>query len=524
MYKLILLTEEVEVRSSIQEVLEKENLCFEMCGVFYNSYEALDFIDIHKDIDVLIIDIKTIYDDNIELVTFFKNKFPLTKIITLVRMQELTHVQDILKYNIVYITKPMERQNFLDVLLSIKKELDEETKLYLNIENLENYKKESNEILIENALNLLIKETLDDYLIQTLHFLNLSFNDKEYVVFSIRLEEEKNVSQLEYKLVVLKKIIEETMTKKMKYVTFNHKNKKVGIVQSLTNEFNFRLLDELLNEIVIKMQRYYKCKTCIGVSLAKCGLENIKELYRQCSHALMRQNILKGSQINYYQMINEKKDFAFISEDSFKKLRYLIRYKSLDEIQVELIDLKNDCKNISNLHVFNFMLLEISSSLLKCVEDINDFIQRYTKDIYETLKDLHNLDDIFNEIQHIIKTIKISNDKNIQSTIQFSSKKVMDYLQTNYSNPNLNLDMLAEALNISVSYLCALLKKEKNGTFVKILTDIRMKKAIELLENSNIKIVEIAEKVGFTEPYYFSHSFKKYTGYSPKEFKKAKAK
>lgn len=46
--------------------------------------------------------------------------------------------------------------------------------------------------------------------------------------------------------------------------------------------------------------------------------------------------------------------------------------------------------------------------------------------------------------------------------------------------------------------------------------------ATSLLTTSADKIVTIAKKVGYNDPYYFSHCFKKYTEKSPDEFRKAK--
>ena len=62
-------------------------------------------------------------------------------------------------------------------------------------------------------------------------------------------------------------------------------------------------------------------------------------------------------------------------------------------------------------------------------------------------------------------------------------------------------------------------KKEKQTTFTKYLVALRMEKAMELLKYKTDKIIEISEQVGYNEVYYFSHSFKKYTGYSPKEYR-----
>ncbi|MCL2486095.1 MAG: helix-turn-helix transcriptional regulator, partial [Oscillospiraceae bacterium] len=57
-------------------------------------------------------------------------------------------------------------------------------------------------------------------------------------------------------------------------------------------------------------------------------------------------------------------------------------------------------------------------------------------------------------------------------------------------------------------------------SFVKMLTGMRMEKAKDLLGNPSMKIIDIAEQLGYSDPYYFSHCFKKNVGMSPKEFRK----
>ena len=53
---------------------------------------------------------------------------------------------------------------------------------------------------------------------------------------------------------------------------------------------------------------------------------------------------------------------------------------------------------------------------------------------------------------------------------------------------------------------------------MELLIQTRMEKAKELLSNTDMKNYEIAEKVGFSDPHYFSISFKKITGKTPTEF------
>jgi two-component system response regulator YesN len=81
------------------------------------------------------------------------------------------------------------------------------------------------------------------------------------------------------------------------------------------------------------------------------------------------------------------------------------------------------------------------------------------------------------------------------------------------------MEMVCEALNISTSYLTSLYKRYSSTSFNKCLVKHRIDNAREFLMNTPLKIYEIAEKVGYNDVYYFSHSFKKQTGLTPKEFR-----
>ena len=97
--------------------------------------------------------------------------------------------------------------------------------------------------------------------------------------------------------------------------------------------------------------------------------------------------------------------------------------------------------------------------------------------------------------------------------------KVKEYVMNNYKDAELSLTSVAEYASVSTGYLSGLFKKEAGTNFVKYLTDIRMEKSMELLRTTDKKTYEIAYETGFSNPHYFSVSFKKYTGLSPSEFR-----
>jgi two-component system response regulator YesN len=81
------------------------------------------------------------------------------------------------------------------------------------------------------------------------------------------------------------------------------------------------------------------------------------------------------------------------------------------------------------------------------------------------------------------------------------------------------MQSLCKELYISTSYLSANLKRYNDRSFVEQLTDIRIGKAKELLRSTALKTYEIAERVGYRDPHYFSLSFRKLAAMTPTEYR-----
>lgn len=98
----------------------------------------------------------------------------------------------------------------------------------------------------------------------------------------------------------------------------------------------------------------------------------------------------------------------------------------------------------------------------------------------------------------------------------------MEYIRAHYMEQELSLNDICSYLNISTSYFSTIFKEATGGTFLEFLSRIRMEKTKELLEQTTLKNYEIAEMVGFSDPHYFSISFKKMTGKTPTEYAREK--
>ncbi|WP_270739926.1 helix-turn-helix domain-containing protein [Massilioclostridium coli] len=98
--------------------------------------------------------------------------------------------------------------------------------------------------------------------------------------------------------------------------------------------------------------------------------------------------------------------------------------------------------------------------------------------------------------------------------------KILEYLNKNYSNPNLSLIYLSDLFGYSPKYLGRIFKNYTNQFFTQYLTEVRMEKARELILNTDRSISDIYGMVGITSSQYFYRLFKKQYGYSPASLRK----
>ena len=98
--------------------------------------------------------------------------------------------------------------------------------------------------------------------------------------------------------------------------------------------------------------------------------------------------------------------------------------------------------------------------------------------------------------------------------------KIKNYIDLSYSDPNLCLQSLSDAFNITTSYICIIFKKQYQKTINQYINEKRIEKSIEYLDHSDKKIKEISSLIGFPDSNYFIKVFKKITGITPKEYRR----
>ncbi|MBQ9872007.1 MAG: response regulator [Eubacterium sp.] len=93
------------------------------------------------------------------------------------------------------------------------------------------------------------------------------------------------------------------------------------------------------------------------------------------------------------------------------------------------------------------------------------------------------------------------------------------YMSQHFSDPNLMLQDVAKAVNMSNSRFSTVFSQQSGQTFTEYLIYLRMNKAKELLRTTDMKSSQIAHETGYNDAHYFSYIFKKNTGMTPSEFR-----
>ncbi|WP_432663485.1 response regulator [Wukongibacter baidiensis] len=95
---------------------------------------------------------------------------------------------------------------------------------------------------------------------------------------------------------------------------------------------------------------------------------------------------------------------------------------------------------------------------------------------------------------------------------------ILEYINGNYTK-DMELNKCAGEFHTSPNHISRMFKKYLGKNFIAYLNELRIKKAKELLNDTELSIKEVADKVGYNNLNYFYKNFKKLTGVTPKMFK-----
>ena len=532
MYKVLLVDDEILVREAISENIDWNKHGFELAKVCDNGKTAIEYLE-NNEVNLVITDICMPYVDGMGLSKYIYENHPETMIIIFSGYSDFDYAKQAIQYKVAeYILKPVTARELSDVLDKIKEKLDIEQKKEKKINKLtevyHSYTK-NEAIIISRVLSSLVKGTQEvERSIQELKEFNISIHEGMYRVAVIDIDifsELYNANddlKKESALMsfVVENISSEIMEANKAGIVYRDSDNRVCLLFCEEEGEDIHSKD-ICNEIKSSIYDAMKLSISIGIGTI---VDSLEELYRSFDKAteILRFRYTKGCG----QIFDSCDELGICNQEELESFFHDV-VEALRRSNRGMMDeaFNNIDKWMKNGYMSRNMavayLHQVMRMIKETVLETNDVFELTDNDV-SRVTTAGNLETAMAYIRdYAAKGLDVIANSG-QTASERQAVIAMDYLEKNYSDPNLNLNQICEFLNISTSRFSSMFKEATGKTFVEVLTNIRMERAKVLLRQTSLKNYEIAEKVGFSDPHYFSISFKKMTGQTPKEYAKGK--
>lgn len=494
-FHLLIVDDEAPIRKGISQFVNWTDYDCTITATAGDGKEAIEIL--HKDeIHIVITDIRMPDLDGLELASYIQHHFPEIKVIILTGFADFHYAQTAIKYGVSdFIVKPISKDN---LITSVKKAQEG---------ILVSTQKESElNFLKEQLLQELTISSDNETHLNKLAQYGISLHD--YCVAAFQMNSDGN------DLSSLKEVI-----MRQDITGYCYRYNQLILLVCLPDgpeDFINRLLP-CFQDISDIISSLYNLGVFIGISTV---YHHGKEYTRAASEAIqaLALNFYSQSNISLFASIDNPSHISISAEETLKlyeletnmlnrdfdgasKIIYSI-FRNLETVLVNPSDVKNLCIQI---YYIGFRIL-----LKKDIKITDDtIIQQIT-----SAKHIGILEEIMTGLIDYVKQSILSSQNTFSSIVH----QAIQYIDQHLKTP-LHLKKIADELHINASYLSRIFKKETGQSVSEYINLSRVEIAKTLLSDSHNLTYEIAELVGYNDPTYFSSTFKKYTGLSPKDYK-----
>lgn len=485
--------------------------------------DGLQAIEKYKEYqpDIVITDIKMPNLDGIEFIKKVREINSEIEFILISAYAEFSFVKKAIKFGCSnYLLKPIDELELEKTLQSVVAKISDKiiTKKYMAKSELQKKKQLLHDFMKTGQRAVTACEILSEFNANSAPFtlLNVSLNSEtinEYVGLSDLAGEQMNY--------ILDRI-ESIIRHHCDYVIFDYQEYSWVVILFCGD---IPKIVAIAQEIEGFLLRESKLSAKICFSRTSALGKELPQLYDQVmqfmKYSLFINNVsIFGHGYNCGEEAFNKLKIATLTRDMAESLK---QHNTVEAVRI-MEEVFHISENISprylgNIYTFCFeTLLNVKAILTAddshAVENIEILSTTYPQ-----ISSISSMDKLRRFMIDVIRTV--SNIGRVGDT-DYSAlvESGIEYLRSNY-NCNLSLDSVCEYLAVSKSYFCYLFKRDTGTSIWGYLTDIRMAKAKEYLENTDWKSYMIAYSVGYDNPSYFSRLFKKLYNMTPSEYREA---
>lgn len=528
LYSFVLVDDEPEIREGIRDTIPWEELGFRFAGACTNGNEALELAE-RTPPDVLMTDINMPFMDGLALSERLASVAPATKIIIISGFDDFEYARRALKLQVYdYIVKPITPGEFKEALRKLKHTLDDERAARHDLERIRKQLDDSLPLMRERFLNALVQGRIKaEAVIERLEYFNLPIPvaDGAWQCLALDFVRRKSGEDFDIELLSERNFLEKDLQDRLHCLIFQDDDDHLIVLgwgseaASLYREglkaaeaMRRNLLNAGLGDMVI------------GVGEAVSGFGNLHRSYSDAIRALQLALLRGKTGVSAFRELGTTIGNERFSRPAWgKAMASALRICNLEECRTHIAAMTEFFRSRPfDMDEYHAALRLALSAILQCLEDLEiqarDIFAPHT-DPFAQLRQLKSLDEVacwFMELAGRIVAFAGLRQENFAGT---KVREALEYLEGHYADPDLSMQTLCKDLYISTSYLSANLKRYHDKTFVEQLTDLRIRKAKELLRTTALKTYEIAEKVGYRDAHYFSLSFRKVANCTPTDYR-----
>lgn len=524
--KILIVDDEAFVRHAIVHTVPWKKLGFSEVMEAEDGELAYEMATEHRP-DLILTDIRMPFMDGLQLAERISKELPNTKLLILTGHDEFDYAKKAINIGVMdYIVKPINKENLTQVMKKASEQIHQDKLARQRDSKLREQLRQSLPLLKEKFFQSLLNDTLNENKIRNrAEYLDIDIDKLSYTASVLLISSSNKSTTRDIEAFELHSISLYNLIKNMckdKSIIFHDCNNRLLILTFDLSPENTadRLYLHSILEKAINNFSHHDFFISAGVGSTVTGLNEISQSYEDALHALEYRAVYGNGNVYDIDDFGYRTIKPLLPVDAIQKLLTSLRLNlSVENTLDEFIEFLREHKNLTKNNI-RIILYEIINGIQKLLLEMQDN-ETLDISIYNSVPNIDTLTEMKVLLKKYFDTASAVLDIKSQSKTRMIVENAKQYLKENYRNCNLSLTETADSVYVSPSYLSVLFKKETGMTFVNFLTGIRMEKAKHYLSVKHYRSYEIAEKIGYNDPHYFSISFKKYTGKSPSEYRKA---
>lgn len=515
MFTAIIVDDELFVRKGLIELMDWEANGFRIIGEADDGEDALALIK-EKKPDLVITDIRMPILDGIGLIQAASNDQLSTSFIIISGYHDFSYAQQAMRHGVMdYVVKPIDEEELQDALtrirekLTAKKVLEERTSKHRE----------------ERQMEQLIRGELDES--DLMHWKSMWPDARTYTYVLIEINNVLpwNGSVMPMTDIVqdgIRTAIQDAARSNVETMLYSHRQCFGVVIPNVDLMLHGGSMRRLLESVLHRLHERFQLTFRIFAGKPVNDLQQMNHSYATAKEA-MQFKLLKADEsiILYADIEGQSLHYKYLDDEAYRKLTEAVEENNRDNLQQSIQRLFTAFQEQA------FSPEAIKSAIVQCVLNIVKSIRCMDGDekelsSLEPIMNWHDYSITMKELLRLFETFALEAAAMFSKLYSASGKgniqKIKSYVDRNF-HQNLNLKSISAQFFMNSAYLGQLFRKSYGIYFNDYLHQLRIAEAKKLLRQKELRIYEIAERVGFNNADYFVTQFEKLERMTPSEYR-----